>query len=111
MRVMAMVCVFEIGYFGRNEAIDAMLQEGLIEKLVELQRSEHGRDRIGRRGREVRPWAWRVGGLGDYALRNGSVSGPRPVSVEVDSRGCGRHVVWTQAAVAEREGQPPQQPH
>ncbi|XP_050127323.1 uncharacterized protein LOC126604210 isoform X1 [Malus sylvestris] len=44
MRVMAMVCVFEIGYFGRKEAIDAMLQEGLIEKLVELQRSEHGGD-------------------------------------------------------------------
>ncbi|KAM0955382.1 hypothetical protein ACFX2A_024274 [Malus domestica] len=51
------------------------------------------------------------GGLGDYALRNGSVSGPRPVSAKVDSRGRGRHVVWTQAAVAEREGQPPQQPH
>ncbi|PRQ46284.1 hypothetical protein RchiOBHm_Chr2g0087391 [Rosa chinensis] len=44
MRVMAFVCVLEIGYFGRKEAIDAMLEEGLIEKLVELQRSELGGD-------------------------------------------------------------------
>ncbi|CAI0629439.1 unnamed protein product [Linum tenue] len=38
-KVMAMDCVLEMGYFGRKEAIDAMLGEGLIEKLVELQRS------------------------------------------------------------------------
>lgn len=44
MRVMAFVCVLEIGYFGRKEAIDAMLEEGLIEKLVELQRSDLGGD-------------------------------------------------------------------
>ncbi|KAM1360807.1 hypothetical protein ACFX2I_026001 [Malus domestica] len=44
MRVMAMVCVLEIGYFGRKEAVDAMLEEALIEKLMELQRSEHGGD-------------------------------------------------------------------
>ncbi|KAI5320657.1 PREDICTED: Armadillo helical [Prunus dulcis] len=44
MRVMAMVCILEIGYFGRKEAIDAMLEEGVIKKLVELQRSELGGD-------------------------------------------------------------------
>ncbi|KAI3714881.1 hypothetical protein L6452_21842 [Arctium lappa] len=40
IRTMAMDCVLEIGYFGRKEAIDAMLEEGLVKKLVELQRSE-----------------------------------------------------------------------
>ncbi|KAJ6372667.1 hypothetical protein OIU76_027061 [Salix suchowensis] len=35
-----MDCILEIGYFGRKEAIEAMLTEGLIMKLVELQRSE-----------------------------------------------------------------------
>ncbi|PWA57004.1 Armadillo-like helical [Artemisia annua] len=40
IRAMAMECVLEIGYFGRKEAIDAMLQEGLVKKLVDLQRSE-----------------------------------------------------------------------
>ncbi|CAL1412006.1 unnamed protein product [Linum trigynum] len=44
---MAMDCVLEMGYFGRKEAIDAMLGEGLIEKLLELQRSELGGDLIG----------------------------------------------------------------
>ncbi|KAL6223834.1 hypothetical protein ACLB2K_002692 [Fragaria x ananassa] len=44
MRVMGFVCVLEIGYFGRKEAIDSMLEEGLVEKLVELQRSELGGD-------------------------------------------------------------------
>jgi hypothetical protein len=42
LRVLAMDCVLEIGYFGRKEAIEAMLREGLIRKLVELQRSELG---------------------------------------------------------------------
>ncbi|KAB1208963.1 hypothetical protein CJ030_MR6G000528 [Morella rubra] len=42
LRVLAMDCVLEIGYFGRKEAIEAMLTEGLIKKLVELQRSELG---------------------------------------------------------------------
>lgn len=46
IRVLAMDCVLEIGYFGRKEAIEAMLAEGLIEKLVELQRSELGGDLI-----------------------------------------------------------------
>ncbi|KAH7546307.1 hypothetical protein FEM48_Zijuj01G0186500 [Ziziphus jujuba var. spinosa] len=46
VRVMAMDCILEIGYFGRKEAIDAMLEEGLIKKLVELQRSELGGDLI-----------------------------------------------------------------
>ncbi|XP_028778247.1 uncharacterized protein LOC114734771 [Neltuma alba] len=47
MKVMAMDCVLEIGYFGRKEAVEAMLKEGLIEKLIELQRSELGGDLIG----------------------------------------------------------------
>ncbi|KAL4589829.1 hypothetical protein LXL04_002740 [Taraxacum kok-saghyz] len=42
IRTMAMECVLEIGYFGRKEAIDAMLEEGLVRKLVELQKSEMG---------------------------------------------------------------------
>ncbi|OVA10979.1 hypothetical protein BVC80_1349g7 [Macleaya cordata] len=46
IRVMAMDCVLEIGYFGRKEAIEAMLEEGLVKKLVELQRSELGGDLI-----------------------------------------------------------------
>ncbi|XP_034918765.1 uncharacterized protein [Populus alba] len=45
-RVVAMDCILEIGYFGRKEAIEAMLREGLIKKLVELQRSELGEDLI-----------------------------------------------------------------
>ncbi|XP_059286117.1 uncharacterized protein LOC132039634 [Lycium ferocissimum] len=43
---MAMDCVLEIGYFGRKEAVEAMLNCGLIKKLVELQRSEVGGDLI-----------------------------------------------------------------
>ncbi|KAJ7957685.1 Armadillo-like helical [Quillaja saponaria] len=46
MRVLGMDCVLEIGYFGRKEAIEAMLKEDLIKKLVELQRSELGGDLI-----------------------------------------------------------------
>ncbi|KAI3524404.1 hypothetical protein L1887_03059 [Cichorium endivia] len=42
IRIMAMDCVLEIGYFGRKDAIDAMLEEGLVKKLVELQKSEMG---------------------------------------------------------------------
>ncbi|XP_061951076.1 uncharacterized protein LOC133674106 [Populus nigra] len=45
-RVVAMDCILEIGYFGRKEAIEAMLREGLIKKLMELQRSELGEDLI-----------------------------------------------------------------
>ncbi|CAI9758928.1 unnamed protein product [Fraxinus pennsylvanica] len=40
MRLMAFNCVLEIGYFGRKESVQAMLNAGLINKLVELQRSE-----------------------------------------------------------------------
>ncbi|TKY54795.1 hypothetical protein E2542_SST19207 [Spatholobus suberectus] len=40
LRVLAFECVLEIGYFGRKEAVEAMLKEGLVEKLMELQRSE-----------------------------------------------------------------------
>ncbi|KAK7292024.1 hypothetical protein RIF29_07648 [Crotalaria pallida] len=46
MRVLAMDCVLEIGCFGRKEAVDAMLKEGVVKKLVELQRSEVGGDLI-----------------------------------------------------------------
>ncbi|KAF2318111.1 hypothetical protein GH714_041457 [Hevea brasiliensis] len=46
LRVLTMDCILEIGYFGRKEAIEAMLKEGLIKKLVDLQRSELGGDLI-----------------------------------------------------------------
>lgn len=46
MKLLAMDCILEIGYFGRKEAIDAMLKQGLVKKLVELQRSELGGDLI-----------------------------------------------------------------
>nr|KYP57321.1 hypothetical protein KK1_003580 [Cajanus cajan] len=42
LRVAALECVLEIGYFGRKEAVEAMMKEGLVEKLMELQRSEKG---------------------------------------------------------------------
>ncbi|CAK7333352.1 unnamed protein product [Dovyalis caffra] len=45
-RAVAMDCILEIGYFGQKEAIEAMLKEGLIKKLVELQRLELGGDLI-----------------------------------------------------------------
>ncbi|KAH1067782.1 hypothetical protein J1N35_032769 [Gossypium stocksii] len=47
MKVVVFDCILEIGYFGRKEAVEAMLNGGLIEKLVELQRSEFGGDLIG----------------------------------------------------------------
>ncbi|CAA2977083.1 Armadillo-like helical, partial [Olea europaea subsp. europaea] len=37
LRLMAFNCVLEIGYYGRKEAVQAMLNAGLIKKLVELQ--------------------------------------------------------------------------
>ncbi|KAF5748164.1 hypothetical protein HS088_TW04G00114 [Tripterygium wilfordii] len=40
--VAALDCVCEIAYCGRAEVIEVMLNEGLIEKLMELQRSKHG---------------------------------------------------------------------
>ncbi|CAK9141819.1 unnamed protein product [Ilex paraguariensis] len=46
MKMTAMDCVLEIGYFGRKEAIESMINAGLIKKLVELQRSELGGDLI-----------------------------------------------------------------
>ncbi|PSS24509.1 Protein like [Actinidia chinensis var. chinensis] len=46
IQVMAMNCVLEIGYFGRKEAIDAMIKADLIRILVDLQRSELGGDLI-----------------------------------------------------------------
>lgn len=44
--ITAMDCLLEITYFGRKEAIEAMLKEGLIKRLVEMQRSELGGDLI-----------------------------------------------------------------
>ncbi|GLT29643.1 hypothetical protein SLA2020_044960 [Shorea laevis] len=46
MRILVLDCILEIGYFGRKEAIEAMLKAGLIKKLVEMQRSELGGDLI-----------------------------------------------------------------
>ncbi|KAE8713941.1 plant synaptotagmin [Hibiscus syriacus] len=46
MKVVDFDCILEIGYFGRKEAVEAMLKGGLIKKLVELQRSEFGGDLI-----------------------------------------------------------------
>ncbi|XXG59189.1 hypothetical protein AAC387_Pa04g1313 [Persea americana] len=42
IRIAAIDLIMEIGYFGRKEAIEAMLEEGLVKKLVELQRSDGG---------------------------------------------------------------------
>ncbi|XP_074581134.1 uncharacterized protein LOC141837661 [Curcuma longa] len=42
VRVLALDCVLEIGYFGRKEANDAMLAQGLIKRLAALQRSDLG---------------------------------------------------------------------
>lgn len=39
-RAMAVECVMEIGYFGRKEAVESMINGGLIKRLVELQRQE-----------------------------------------------------------------------
>ncbi|KAL0345364.1 UNVERIFIED_CONTAM: hypothetical protein Sradi_4367700 [Sesamum radiatum] len=41
-RAMAVECVMEIGYFGRKEAVESMINGGLIKRLVELQRAEVG---------------------------------------------------------------------
>lgn len=42
IRIAAIDLIMEIGYFGRKEAIEAMMEEDLVEKLVELQRSDGG---------------------------------------------------------------------
>lgn len=46
IQILAMDCVLDIGYYGRKEAIEAVIREGLVEKLVDLQRSELGGDLI-----------------------------------------------------------------
>lgn len=46
IQVLGFDCVLEIGYYGRKEAIEAMIREEIVEKLVELQRSELGGDLI-----------------------------------------------------------------
>ena len=55
-----MEAVLEIGYFGRKEAIEAMMKEGVVEKLVQLQRLEVGDDdlgiRVGGKGERLRQW-------------------------------------------------------
>ncbi|GAB2300286.1 hypothetical protein Dimus_034322 [Dionaea muscipula] len=66
IQVMAMDCVLEIGYFGRKEAIEAMMREGLTKRLVELQRSELGGDLI-----EMGRWAAERGDEGDGGERKG----------------------------------------
>ena len=42
IEVGTMDCICQIAYFGRIEVIESMLEKGLIERLVELQRSKHG---------------------------------------------------------------------
>ncbi|CAM8982822.1 unnamed protein product [Rhodiola kirilowii] len=39
-RLTAFECVLEVAYFARKEVIDSMLEMGVVEKLVELQRTE-----------------------------------------------------------------------
>ncbi|CAK7353766.1 unnamed protein product [Dovyalis caffra] len=41
-----MDCICEIAHFGRIEVIKAMLEKGLVEKLVELQRSTHDEESV-----------------------------------------------------------------
>lgn len=40
----ALDCILELAYCGRKEVIEAMLGGGLVEKLMELQRLEHGNE-------------------------------------------------------------------
>lgn len=40
VRAVAAECVMEIGYFGRKEAVEAMIGGGVIKRLVELQSAE-----------------------------------------------------------------------
>ncbi|KAJ6745411.1 ARMADILLO-TYPE FOLD PROTEIN-RELATED [Salix koriyanagi] len=42
IEVGTMDCICQIAYFGRMEVVESMLEKGLIEKLVELQRSTNG---------------------------------------------------------------------
>lgn len=42
VRVLALDCALDIGYYGRKEAMDAMLAEGLIKRLLSLQMSDLG---------------------------------------------------------------------
>uniref|UniRef100_A0A803LH40 Uncharacterized protein n=1 Tax=Chenopodium quinoa TaxID=63459 RepID=A0A803LH40_CHEQI len=46
VQVLGFDCVLEIGYFGRKEAIEAMIKEDIVKILVGLQRSELGGDLI-----------------------------------------------------------------
>lgn len=43
-KIMAIECLMEIGHYGRKEAVEAMLNAGIIKKLVYLQRSEKGKN-------------------------------------------------------------------
>ncbi|KAH7847216.1 hypothetical protein Vadar_023401 [Vaccinium darrowii] len=52
--IVALDCVFEIAFFARKEAVEAMIEEGLIKKLVELQRLEIEGDSIDGGGGESR---------------------------------------------------------
>ncbi|KAA8525498.1 hypothetical protein F0562_007353 [Nyssa sinensis] len=46
IRLATIDCILEFAYYARREAIEAMLEEGLIEKLVQLQRLEFRSDLI-----------------------------------------------------------------
>jgi|UniRef100_A0A2N9FH47 hypothetical protein len=50
IRAAALDCILELAYFGRKEVIEAMLGEDLVEKLMELQRLEHGREMVEKGG-------------------------------------------------------------
>lgn len=52
--IVALECVFEIALYATKEAVEAMIQEGLIKKLVELQRLESIGDSIDDGGGESR---------------------------------------------------------
>lgn len=42
-RVSCLECVCEIAYFGRKEVVEGILQQGIVERLMELQRPEDSR--------------------------------------------------------------------
>ncbi|KAL4369978.1 uncharacterized protein DS421_6g180960 [Arachis hypogaea] len=46
IKVLRMGCVLEIGYFGKKEAVKAILKEALVEKFGKLQKSEFSGDLI-----------------------------------------------------------------
>ncbi|KAG1327897.1 hypothetical protein COCNU_01G018310 [Cocos nucifera] len=55
VRVLALDCALEIGYYGRKEAVDAMLAEGLLKRLLSLQMSDLGGSLIEMDGKDQGP--------------------------------------------------------